>query len=75
MGSRLATPDKDRFYVSDIRLDIMIEGSLYEGTQWSIFEPNDEKLWSSLTAQVKRSFITYGLTVLYSERHQRRHTL
>jgi len=52
-GARMATPDKDRFYVSDIRLDIMIEGSLYEGTQWSIFEPNDEKLWSSLTAQVK----------------------
>lgn len=52
-GARMATPDKDRFYVSDIRLDIMIEGSLYEGTQWSIFEPNDEKLWGSLTAQVK----------------------
>ena len=52
-GARLATPDKDRFYVSDMRLDIMIEGSLYEGTQWSIFEPNDEKLWGSLTAQVK----------------------
>ena len=52
-GARMATPDKDRFYVSDMRLDIMIEGSLYEGTQWSIFEPNDEKLWGSLTAQVK----------------------
>jgi phage tail sheath protein FI len=52
-GARMTTPDKDRFYVSDMRLDIMIEESLYEGTQWSVFEPNDESLWGSLTAQVK----------------------
>lgn len=52
-GARMNAGDKDRFYVSDIRLDIMVEESLYDGTQWSVFEPNDEKLWGALTAQVK----------------------
>lgn len=52
-GARLVTPHMDRTYVSDMRLDIHIEESLFEGTQWTIFEPNDEKLWGSITAQVK----------------------
>ena len=52
-GARVITPHLDRVYVSDTRLDINIEESLYEGTQWVVFEPNDEKLWARVTAQVK----------------------
>lgn len=60
-GARLASPNRDRAYVSDMRLDIAIEEALYEGTQWTIFEPNDEKLWGTVTAQIKAYL--YGLWV------------
>lgn len=52
-GARMMTPHLDRNYVSDIRLDINIEESLYTGTQWVVFEPNDEILWGRIIAQVK----------------------
>jgi phage tail sheath protein FI len=32
-------------YVSVRRLFIFLERSIYEGTQWVVFEPNDERLW------------------------------
>jgi phage tail sheath protein FI len=30
------------------RLALYIEESLYRGTQWAVFEPNDEPLWAQL---------------------------
>jgi len=30
------------------RLALYIEESLYRGTQWVVFEPNDEPLWSQI---------------------------
>lgn len=42
----------DYKYVSVRRLTNYIEESLYRGTQWSVFEPNDERLWSSLRLSV-----------------------
>ena len=30
----------------------MIEESLYRGTQWAVFEPNDEPLWAQLRLNV-----------------------
>jgi phage tail sheath protein FI len=30
------------------RLALFLEESLYRGTQWAVFEPNDEPLWASL---------------------------
>jgi uncharacterized protein len=35
-------------YLPVRRLALMIEESLYRGTQWAVFEPNDERLWSQL---------------------------
>jgi uncharacterized protein len=35
-------------YVSVRRLALYIEESLYRGTQFAVFEPNDETLWSHL---------------------------
>lgn len=35
-------------YVPVRRLALFIEESLYRGTQWAVFEPNDEPLWSQL---------------------------
>jgi len=38
----------DYKYIPVRRLTLFIEGSLMAGTQWAVFEPNDEALWSSL---------------------------
>jgi phage tail sheath protein FI len=35
-------------YVPVRRLALFIEQSLYIGTQWAVFEPNDEPLWAQL---------------------------
>jgi Bacteriophage tail sheath protein len=39
-------------YVPIRRLALFLESSLYEGTQWVVFEPNDEKLWSQIRLNV-----------------------
>ena len=39
-------------YVPVRRLALYIEGSLYRGTQWVVFEPNDEPLWSQIRLNV-----------------------
>jgi Bacteriophage tail sheath protein len=39
-------------YVPIRRLALFLESSLYEGTQWAVFEPNDERLWSQLRLNV-----------------------
>jgi uncharacterized protein len=47
----------DRFgdeykYVPVRRLALFIEESLYRGTQWVVFEPNDEPLWAQIRLNV-----------------------
>ncbi|MEZ4450417.1 MAG: phage tail sheath subtilisin-like domain-containing protein [Nannocystaceae bacterium] len=44
-SDRLASEWK---YVPVRRLTLFIEESLYRGTQWVIFEPNDEPLWGQI---------------------------
>jgi Bacteriophage tail sheath protein len=39
-------------YVPVRRLALYIEGSLYLGTQWVVFEPNDEPLWAQIRLNV-----------------------
>ncbi len=39
-------------YVPVRRLALYIEESLYRGTKWAVFEPNDEPLWSQLRLNV-----------------------
>ncbi len=34
------------------RLALMLEESLFRGTQWVVFEPNDEQLWSQIRLNV-----------------------
>lgn len=51
-GARTMRGD-DRFadqwkYLSVRRMALYIEESLYRGTQWVVFEPNDEPLWSQI---------------------------
>ncbi|MBX3010860.1 MAG: phage tail sheath family protein [Caldilineaceae bacterium] len=39
-------------YVSVRRLALFIEESLYRGTQWVVFEPNDEPLWAQIRLNI-----------------------
>jgi len=40
-------------YVSVRRLFIFIERSIFEGTQFAVFEPNDERLWARVKDTVR----------------------
>lgn len=39
-------------YVPVRRLALFLEESLYRGTQWVVFEPNDEPLWSQIRLNI-----------------------
>ncbi|AFY34112.1 phage tail sheath subtilisin-like domain-containing protein [Calothrix sp. PCC 7507] len=39
-------------YIPVRRLALYIEESLYRGTQWVVFEPNDEPLWSQIRLNI-----------------------
>jgi len=48
-ADRLASEWK---YVPVRRLALFLEESLYQGTQWVVFEPNDEPLWAQIRLNV-----------------------
>ncbi len=50
VGSDLEASDYK--YIPIRRLALYIEESLYRGTQWVVFEPNDEPLWSQIRLNV-----------------------
>jgi uncharacterized protein len=52
-GARTMTSDGLWKYVSVRRLFIFLERSIYEGTQWVVFEPNDEKLWARVIDTIR----------------------
>jgi phage tail sheath protein FI len=39
-------------YVPVRRIALYIEESLYRGTQWVVFEPNDEPLWAAIRLNI-----------------------
>jgi uncharacterized protein len=39
-------------YVPIRRFALFLESSLYQGTQWAVFEPNDETLWGQLRLNI-----------------------
>ncbi len=39
-------------YLSVRRLALYLEESVYRGTQWAVFEPNDEPLWAQLRMNI-----------------------
>jgi hypothetical protein len=44
--------DPEWRYVPVRRYAIYLEQSIYRGTQWAVFEPNDQRLWAALTANI-----------------------
>ena len=53
-GARCLTSDSAWKYINVRRLFIMIEESIDEGTQWVVFEPNDERLWARVRATINQ---------------------
>jgi phage tail sheath protein FI len=55
-GSRTLHGDNDRAsewkYIPVRRLALFLEESLYRGTQWVVFEPNDEPLWAQIRLNI-----------------------
>jgi phage tail sheath protein FI len=47
-GARTLSSDPEWRYLNVRRLFNYISESIIEGTQWAVFEPNDERLWGSL---------------------------
>ena len=52
-GGRTMSSDATWRYVNVRRLLLYIEESIEEGTQWVVFEPNDEPLWARVRQSVK----------------------
>jgi phage tail sheath protein FI len=58
-GARTMSTDTQWKYVNVRRLFIFVEQSIDRGTQWVVFEPNDEPTW----ARVRRSITNFLITV------------
>lgn len=56
-GGRTLSSDPSWRYINVRRLFNMIEESIERGTQWVVFEPNDEDLWARVRRDV-RAFLT-----------------
>lgn len=61
-GARTLSSDTEWQYINVRRLFNYIEESIFEGTQWAVFEPNDMDLWE----RVKRT-ITAFLTRIWRD--------
>jgi hypothetical protein len=51
-GARTLSTNTLWKYINVRRLFIFLEESIDEGTQWVVFEPNDQKLWARVRATV-----------------------
>jgi Bacteriophage tail sheath protein len=56
-GARVITSDTAWKYINVRRLFIFLEESIDEGTQWVVFEPNDERLWARVSQSIS-AFLT-----------------
>jgi phage tail sheath protein FI len=52
-GARTMSSDPEWRYINVRRLFNYVSESIMEGTQWSVFEPNDQLLWMRLSASVR----------------------
>jgi len=56
-GARTTSSDPEWKYVNVRRLLIYLEHSIDRGTQWAVFEPNDEPLWTNVRGTIE-NFLT-----------------
>ncbi len=57
-GARTCSTNTLWKYVSVRRYTLYVEESIDQGTQWVVFEPNDEKLWARVYLTIKNFLIT-----------------
>lgn len=51
-GARTLSSDSDWRYINVRRLFNMVEDAIYSGTQYVVFEPNDQTLWNGVSRTV-----------------------
>jgi len=61
-GARTCTSNPEWKYINVRRLFLYIEESIVEGTQWVVFEPNNEKLWARVTQAISKFLTTMWRT-------------
>jgi phage tail sheath protein FI len=52
-GARTMSSDPEWKYLNVRRLFIFLEHSIYDSTQWVVFEPNDERLWARVKDTIR----------------------
>jgi phage tail sheath protein FI len=64
-GARTMSSNPSLKYIHKRRFLMFVEESVAEGTQWAVFEPNDEVLWRKLTRTIsgflRRQFLEGAL--------------
>lgn len=61
-GARTMSSDPEWKYVNVRRLFNYLEHSIDRSTQWAVFEPNNERLWSSIRQSVEDFLLTVWRT-------------
>lgn len=56
-GARTPSSDPQWKYINVRRLFLFLEESIDEGTQWVVFEPNDEQLWARVRQTISNFLI------------------
>jgi uncharacterized protein len=52
-GVRTLSSDGESRYINVRRILNYVSESIMQGTQWAVFEPNDERLWTALTVSIR----------------------
>ncbi len=51
-GARTLASNSEWQYVPVRRVGLALEKSIHDGTEWAVFEPNDETLWAQLRSDI-----------------------
>jgi len=57
-GARTLSSDPEYRYIPVRRMAMMLRVSIYNGIQWTVFEPNDEELWSQIRLNIGSFMMT-----------------
>lgn len=57
-GARTLSTDPEWRYINVRRLFLVLEQSIKAGTQWTVFEPNDQGLWKKIVRNLRAYLMT-----------------
>jgi uncharacterized protein len=61
-GARTLSSDTNWKYINVRRLFIYVEKSIFNGTQWVVFEPNNDQLWALVRQSISAFLTTFWQT-------------